>query len=121
MKASEKIFIGWTTVDSATAAEKVARGVVAARLASCAQVDGPVTSHYIWEGKQKRATEWRVSVKFTSKRAAELEKWLVANHPYSVPQWLAIPASKVAEPYRKWVLETTNGPIKRSLSKKRKP
>ncbi len=120
MKAPENIFIGWTTVDSAAAAEQLAAGLVSARLAACAQVDGPVTAHYIWKGKPERATEWRVWVKFPEARAEEIEQWLADRHPYSVPQWLAIPATIVAKPYRKWVAENTKEPIKRRLPTKRK-
>jgi periplasmic divalent cation tolerance protein len=105
--ATAKILIGWTTVDSAAAAEKLAAGLVAARLAACAQVDGPVTSHYIWQGKQEHTTEWRVWVKFPAPRAKEIEAWLKAHHPYSTPQWLAVAAAAVAGPYRVWVVENT--------------
>ncbi len=105
--ATAKILIGWTTVDSAAAAKKLAAGLVAARLAACAQVDGPVTSHYIWQGKQERTKEWRIWVKFPTPRAKEIEAWLKAHHPYSTPQWLAVEAAAVAGPYREWVVGNT--------------
>jgi periplasmic divalent cation tolerance protein len=110
--ATNKILVGWMTVDSAAAAEKLAAGLVAARLAACAQVDGPVTSHYIWQGKQERAKEWRVWVKFTASRAKDIEAWLKAHHPYSTPQWLAVEAAVVAESYREWVVENTRAKSK---------
>ena len=100
----DKILIGWTTVDSATAAEKLAAGLVSARLAACVAVDGPVTSHYWWEGKQERAEEWRLTVKFPVRRAEDVANWLAANHPYSVPQWIAVEADAVSEAYRDWVI-----------------
>ncbi len=105
--ATQKIFVGWTTVDSAAAAEKLAAGLVAARLAACTQVDGPMTSHYIWEGKHERATEWRVWVKFSAARAKKIAAWLKQHHPYCTPQWLAVEAAAVAGPYRQWVVANT--------------
>jgi len=102
--ASSKILVGWTTVDSASAAKKLAAGLVAARLAACAQVDGPITSHYIWQGKQQRAKEWRVWVKFAASRAKAIEAWLKIHHPYSTPQWVTVEAVAVAKPYREWVM-----------------
>jgi len=104
----EKILIGWTTVNSATAANKLAAGLVAARLAACVQVDGPVASHYIWKSKPERTREWRIWVKFSAKQAKAVETWLKKNHPYSTPQWLAVEAATVAEPYRKWILKNTH-------------
>jgi periplasmic divalent cation tolerance protein len=104
---SRKILVGWTTVDSRRKANALAKGLVAARLAACVAVDGPITSHYIWNKKQERAKEWRLWVKFPADRAGEIAAWLKANHPYSVPQWLAVEAATVAEPYRQWVIANT--------------
>ena len=106
----DKILIGWTTVDSAEAADKLAAGLVAARLTACVIVDGPVTSHYWWEGKQERASEWRLTVKFPASRAKEVAAWFAANHPYSVPQWIAVKTSVVAGAYHSWVLANTKSP-----------
>jgi len=105
--AKPKILVGWTTVDSAQKAEKLAADLVRARLAACAQVDGPITSHFIWQGKTERAKEWRVWVKFPASSAKKIEAWLRTHHPYSTPQWLAVETKAVAGPYREWVLEST--------------
>jgi len=107
----EKILVGWTTVNSAAVANKLAAGLVAARLAACVQVDGPITSHYSWNGKKERAKEWRLWVKSPTKHAKKLEAWLVAHHPYSTPQWLAVEAAAISQPYRKWVMENTRNPL----------
>ncbi len=102
-----RILIGWTTVDSARVAGQIAVGLVAAKLAACTQVDGPVTSHYRWQGKQAHAKEWRIWVKFPAPKARKIAAWLKAHHPYSTPQWLAVEAKAVSEQYRKWVLQNS--------------
>lgn len=107
---SPKILIGWTTVDSAAAARQLATGLVAARLAACVQVDGPVESHYLWQGRQERAKEWRLWVKFPARQAKAVETWLAKHHPYSTPQWVAVEARAVARPYRDWVLSSAKTP-----------
>lgn len=43
---SEDLLIGWTTLGSEVAAEQLARGLVAADLAACVQVEGEVISYY---------------------------------------------------------------------------
>ncbi len=108
--SAEKIFVGWTTVDSAVRARQLAGRLVAARLAACVVVDGPVTSHYRWKGKQERSREWRLTVKFPADRAQEILQWLKANHPYDNPQWVAVEATAVAVPFRQWVVANTRVP-----------
>jgi periplasmic divalent cation tolerance protein len=104
-----KILLGWTTVDSAHQAKVLAAGLIAARLAACVQIDGPVTSHYIWKGKPTRAKEWRLWIKFLPRHTRVIEQWLHANHPYSTPQWLAVEADEVSKSYFNWMLENTGG------------
>ena len=107
--AQETLMIGWTTVDSEGAAEVLARGAVDAGLAACAQVDGPVRSFYEWKGKVCDDREWRVPFKFAEARAGALESWLGGAHAYDTPQWVVCRADRVAEAYRKWVLEQCMG------------
>jgi periplasmic divalent cation tolerance protein len=109
--AQEKILVGWTTVSSAEIANDLAAGLVAAHLAACVAVDGPVTSHYVWEGRQECSPEWRLWVKFPADRADEILAWLREHHPYSVPQWVAVEAAAVAQPYRAWVVASTRTPF----------
>lgn len=99
--------VAWTTVGSAADAEMLASGIVAAGLAACAQVDGPVTSHYRWEGRQERSTEWRITLKIPAPHLAAAEAWVAARHPYSTPQWIAVAADRVAENYLQWAAGNT--------------
>lgn len=101
---TEPIGIAWTTLPSREEADRLAADAVAAGLAACAQVDGPVRSHYTWEGKVESEDEYRVTFKFPHERASSLESWVHARHPYSVPQWLAIQADHASPAYRAWVL-----------------
>jgi periplasmic divalent cation tolerance protein len=101
------IMIGWTTAPDEATARTLAEGLVAARLAACAQVSGPIASFYSWDGALERAAEYRLSVKFPASRAAEIEAWLAAHHPYDTPQWLACHAAAVSGKYLKWVLDTS--------------
>ncbi len=103
-----KLMIGWTTVATTAEAERLARGLVNAGLAVCAQVDAPGKSFFRWEGKPEETVEARLWVKFDEKRAGELEAWLLANHPYETPQWVAVGAEIVAEKYLSWARSNPN-------------
>ena len=51
--------------------------------------------------------EWRITVKFTRDRASEIEAWLMENHPYDEPQWLAVAVEEAGAVYAAWVKEET--------------
>lgn len=97
-----------TTTDSAAKAEALARGAVAARLAACAQINGPVTSVYRWQGAVETAAEWQVLFKTVAAEYGELEAHLREAHDYDVPEIIAVPISHGSEDYVDWlVTETT--------------
>ncbi|HEY4301487.1 MAG TPA: divalent cation tolerance protein CutA [Candidatus Didemnitutus sp.] len=96
------MLVAWTTVASRTEADRLGQGAVAARLAACAQVEGPVFSHYIWHGKQERTEEYRICFKCLSANASELESWVLSHHPYETPEWIAVAAEHVGEKYLSW-------------------
>ncbi|MEU9131370.1 divalent-cation tolerance protein CutA [Kitasatospora sp. NPDC048540] len=96
-----------TTTDSAEFAAALARSAVTAKLAACAQVDGPITSVYRWQGELETAREWRVVLKTTVARYPELEAHLVDGHPYDTPEVLATPVTAGSPGYLAWVVEQT--------------
>jgi periplasmic divalent cation tolerance protein len=99
---SEPLRVALTTLPSPEVAEALAREAVAAGLAACAQVDGPVRSHYLWEGKACAAQEWRLTLKVAAEREPALRQWALERHPYATPQWVVL-AADASEAYREWV------------------
>lgn len=99
---NKSMLIAWTTVATAGDAARLARGAVEARLAACVQIDGPVTSHYRWEGRIESAEEHRLTFKLLPEKAAALEAWVMANHPYETPEWIVVRAQHVSEKYLSW-------------------
>src|SRR5260370_25402217 len=74
-----------TTTDSRAEAMELAHAAVAARLAACAQVAGPVASTYWWEGGIERAEEWLVVLNRPARRLAQLTAFLPAPHRHDTP------------------------------------
>jgi periplasmic divalent cation tolerance protein len=106
------LLIGWTTVASRDDATRLAQGLVNARLGACVQVDGPITSHYVWENRTETAEEFRLTIKFIPARAADVETWLLAHHPYKTPEWIVVRAEHVAEKYLSWArANCTDAPL----------
>jgi periplasmic divalent cation tolerance protein len=100
----DTLLIGWTTVDSEAAAQRIARGLVESELAACVQIDAGVQSVYCWQDEVVSEREWRLMVKFAAARSGELLAYLEAHHPYDVPEWLTVRAETVAPAYLKWAL-----------------
>jgi len=104
---NDELLIGWTTVQSQEQAQSLARGLVENRLAACVQVEGPITSTYRWKGSIETSEEWRLAIKFTKDRAAEVQTWIMDNHPYEAPQWVAVRADQASPQYLEWVQKET--------------
>jgi periplasmic divalent cation tolerance protein len=98
-----------TTTDAPEKAEALARGAVAARVAACAQISGPVTSVYRWKGEIETASEWQVSFKTTETRYAELESYLRQAHDYETPEIIATPVERGSRAYLEWLERETAG------------
>ena len=106
--------LAWTTVATPEDAARLARDAVEARLAACVQVEGPVTSHYRWNGRIESAQEFRLVFKFLPEQADDLEAWIGTHHPYHTPEWIVVRAEHVAEKYLSWARSTsTPGPFQK--------
>lgn len=92
--------------DEATA-RRVAASLVEARLAACVSVLAPCVSTYRWQGAVEQATEVPVVIKTTGQRYAELEAALRAQHPYELPEIVAVPVMRGLPSYLDWVSAET--------------
>jgi len=99
---SQGLCIGWTTVDSEKAAQRLALELVESGLAACVQIDPGVSSVYRWKGEVRCDAEWRLMIKFTADQTEELERLLYRDHPYETPEWVVVRADHVDPKYLKW-------------------
>ena len=99
-----------TTCGSRAEAERIAASLVQEHLAACAQVQGPVVSHYRWQGRVESAEEWSCSLKTSGDRYRELERRLRALHSYEVPEVIALPVHSGSKAYLDWIAHETGNP-----------
>ena len=104
------MLIAWTTVGTSADADRLAADVVAEGLAACVQVDGPVVSHFRYEGKHERVEEFRLCFKFLPGQLSALGKRVIAAHPYDTPEWIVVKAEDVGEKYLSWAKGTVHSP-----------
>jgi periplasmic divalent cation tolerance protein len=96
------MLIAWTTLPDRATAEEFAAAAVEARLAACAQVEGPIVAYYFWDGVKEKSEEYRVTFKGLPAQIASLETWVHARHPYQLPEWIVIKTEHVSEKYLSW-------------------
>ncbi|HKR51931.1 MAG TPA: divalent-cation tolerance protein CutA [Pseudonocardiaceae bacterium] len=106
--SSEHVIVA-STMDSADAAQALAAGAIEAKLGACAQIVGPITSVYRWDGEVQTEQEWRVEIKTTADRVAALTEHIKANHSYDVPEIIAIPITGGSAEYLSWLVDETHG------------
>ncbi|RZT88568.1 periplasmic divalent cation tolerance protein [Pseudonocardia sediminis] len=96
-----------STTDSEKSALALAAGAVEAKLGACAQVVGPVTSVFRWEGEVQTEPEWRVEIKTAADRLTELTEHLRRHHTYDLPEIIATPIEGGSAEYLTWLVDET--------------
>lgn len=99
--------VGMVTCSSRAEARKLAKLVVSRKLAACVNILGGLESHYWWQGKQARATEWLLLIKTTRARTAAVTRVIKAAHSYQVPEVIFLPIVDGERNYLRWILEST--------------
>lgn len=98
-----------TTVGDAEAAARLASRLVEARLAACVSVQPGLRSTYRWKGEVVTEDELLVLIKTSVQRLDELRRVLLEEHPYEVPEFLALDVGEVPEAYAAWLRDATGG------------
>jgi periplasmic divalent cation tolerance protein len=106
---SNKVYcVVLTTTATSDEAERLARGIVEARLGACVQIQA-IRSIYRWQGAVCDEGEFRLSVKTRRAQFAALEHFIRAHHSYETPEILQIPITAGSADYLQWIDEGTQG------------
>jgi periplasmic divalent cation tolerance protein len=109
-KESEMLVV-YTTVGEEGAAKRVAETVIRAQLAACAQISR-IESLYLWAGDMQQTPEWRIAFKTTEACYDAITTVLKADHPYELPQIIAVPVCAAHPEYALWVDSKSIAPAK---------
>jgi periplasmic divalent cation tolerance protein len=104
-----EVFLVTTTSDDQARLEAIARVLIQRSLAACVQIGGPLTSHYRWQGETTCSVEWTLTAKTRPELIPEVEREILAQHNYELPEILWGPV--FANPaYQAWVeAQTASG------------
>ena len=102
MKNTEYIQVS-TTTERKAEAQRMASLLVDRKLAACAQIIGPITSTYRWQGKIRRSKEWLCLLKTPPRHYQAVEKVIKQNHSYELPEIIAVSIVEGNREYFRWV------------------
>jgi periplasmic divalent cation tolerance protein len=88
--------------------EDLCHQLVEARLAASAHVVHPVTSIYRWKGAVETATEARAFLRSRRALLDQVVAYVVARHPYEVPNITALPIVGGSADYLAWLADETH-------------
>jgi periplasmic divalent cation tolerance protein len=108
----ESALIVFVTVPDADAGARLGRTLVEERLAACVNILPAVRSIYQWKGAVADEAEALCLIKTGAGRWDALRTRIGELHPYDVPEILAVAPAAGNEPYLRWLIETTGGPVR---------
>ena len=103
----EEIIQVVTTTNDRSIIEKIGRDLVEKRLVACAQILGPIQSIYWWKGAVENAHEWLLLMKSKASLYPGIEEEIRRQHPYELPEIIAINIDKGLASYLDWVVSET--------------
>jgi len=106
----------FSTVEDAATARRLADSLVGGGLAACVNILPPVTSVFRWEPDAAAASDAAVQaeqeVMLIAKTSAAaypaLERQLRDEHPYELPEIVAVPISRGLPGFLQWIDATTH-------------
>jgi periplasmic divalent cation tolerance protein len=101
------ILLVLTNCPDETSANAIALAVVEARLAACVNILPRVQSIYRWRGGVESASEIPLLIKTTADNYLALESAIRAQHPYEIPEIIALPVERGLPSYLNWVAAET--------------
>lgn len=100
---SNPIEITFCTCPDQESAEKIARLLVERNLAACVNILPGLTSIYRWQGQIQSAQEHLLLIKSNKGCYQAVETALLENHPYELPEIIAIPVEHGLPEYLHWI------------------
>ena len=90
-------------------ARSLAESLVEQKLAACVNILPPMTAIYKWRGKLELGNEHLLLIKTHKECYAALAETIRDQHPYELPEIVAVPIEQGLPEYLQWIAESTVG------------
>lgn len=88
-------------------APALAKSLVASRLAACVNILPAIGSVYRWQGELQQDEESLLLIKTSHSRYTALEQAVREQHPYELPEVLAVGVEAGLPGYLDWIRDST--------------
>ena len=95
-----------TTTDKKNNVTKITNALLKKRLAACIHTI-PINSGYWWKKKIVKGKEYLLIIKTKKSLYNKVEKEIIANHDYEIPEIIAVPILNGNKAYLNWLNSET--------------
>ena len=103
----EEVLVVLTNLPDRDSAQRMAHSLIENQAAACVNILSECSSVYRWQGKVESASEVPLLIKTTRSAYPRVEELIRAQHPYELPEIIAIPVSAGLPAYMAWVANET--------------
>src|SRR4051812_522232 len=104
--ATPVVFV-YTTFPSQNVAQDITHTLLGERLIACANIFGPMTSVYRWDGQEHSETEVPCYLKTSSTKLSALHERFLEIHPYECPCFVELKTEFVTPAFAQWIERET--------------
>lgn len=104
---SQPNLLVFTTMPDKASAEQLAKNLVKSQQAACVNILPEMTSIYRWQGESNQDTEHSLIIKTTQNQYDALQTAIHNQHPYELPEIIAVPITKGLPAYLDWIKACT--------------
>ncbi len=97
-----------TTFPSLDEAKQLAERLLNQKLAACINILPKMHSLYIWQGQVEQGEEHQLLIKTRAEHYLPVQQLVLANHPYELPEIIALPISQGLPAYLQWIESSTS-------------
>lgn len=103
----DEIILVITNLPDRDSARRMAHALIETGVAACVNMLAECDSVYRWQGKIESASEVPLLIKTTRNAYPRLEAVICANHPYELPEIIAVSVDAGLPGYLQWVVQET--------------
>ena len=102
---SDKPILVCTSVNDIKAARNIANELLTKKYSPCINILSNNESIYVWNNDIETTNEYILFIKSVKSKFKNIEKLILAIHPYEIPEILAIDINHINMKYLKWMLD----------------